>query len=189
MNAKPPLAIKTGLVLVLLLLLAISLRVAGKGVGRRVEDRPQTQAGSQPLPAVVVERLKRIEAPLQSLEGDAPASPRAAEPLYTASAMRDPLQSLLPPEESVAMSTMMEATAPTPHAPQPPVVALQGVFWGGAQPTAIINGQVYGVGDTVSGATIRVINRRGIELEFQGTTYLMTMQGTMTMLSQELSWR
>ena len=189
MNAKPPVAVTSGIVLALVLLLAIGLKVAGKGLGRA--DRPMAQGRAQSLTATVAEHLRQMEAPFQSPTVNPPAPQPAAEPLYTASAMRDPLQSLLPSEEPAAMSTTTDATAtPMPQAPQPPpVVALQGVFWGGVAPTAIINGQVYGIGDTVSGATIRAIDRRGIELEFQGTTYLMTMQGTTTMLSQELPWR
>ncbi|MBI4003896.1 MAG: hypothetical protein HY353_02640, partial [Candidatus Omnitrophica bacterium] len=178
MTAKPPIAVKAGILLALVLLLAISLKVAGKGVGRA--DQLMTQARSQPLTAAVAEHLKRLEAPFQSLEVTSPTPQPAAEPLYTASAMRDPLQSLLPPEESAAMSRTTDATAMSmPQAPQPPpVLALQGVFWGGAVPTTIINGRVYGIGETVSGATIRAIDRRGIELEFQGVSYRMTMQGT-----------
>lgn len=188
MNAKKPVAVKSGILLALVLLLVISLKVAGKGFGRADQDRPM----AQPLTVTVAEHLKRLEAPFESLTVSPPAPQPSAEPLYTASALRDPLQSLLPPEESAAMSTTTDATAamPMPQAPQPPpVVALQGVFWGGAVPTAIINGQVYGIGDTVAGATIRAIDRRGIELEFQGVSYLMTVKGTTTMLSQEWPWR
>jgi len=189
MSAKPPLAVKPGIVLAVGLLLAIGLKVASKGWGRA--DQLMAQARSQPLTAAVSAHLKQIEAPFQSLEVTSPAPQPAAEPLYAASVMRDPLQSLLPAEGPEVMSTTTtDTTTPTPQAPQlPPVVALQGLFWGGPVPTAIINGEVYRIGDTVSGATIRAIDRRGIELEFQGVTYLMTMQGTMTMLSQELPWR
>jgi len=189
MTAKPPIAVKAGILLVLVLLLAIGLKLAGKGLGRAYQ--PMTQARSQPLTAAVAEHLKRLEAPFQSLNANAAALQPSVEPLYTASALRDPLQSLLPSEEAVAMPTTTDATVmPMAQAPQlPPVVALQGVFWGGAVPTAIINGEVYGIGDAVSGATIRAIDRRGIELEFQGATYRMTMQGTTTRLSRELPWR
>ena len=190
MTAKPSIAVKSGIILALVIVLAVSLKVAGKGVGPAT--RPMAQARSQPLTEAVAEHLKQLEAPFQSLTVGLPAPQPSAEPLYTASAMRDPLQSLLPAQESAAMSATTDTTMMSmPQAPQmPPSVALQGVFWGSAVPTAIINGQVYGIGDTVSGATIRAITRRGIELEFQGTTYLMTMQGTMTtMLSQELPWR
>ena len=184
MNAKKSIAITSGILVALVLLLASGLKVAGKGLGRA--DRPM----AQPLTVTMAEHLKRMEAPFESLTVSPPAPQPPAEPLYTASAMRDPLQSLLPREELATMPTMTDAPAPMPQAPQPPpILALQGVFWGDAVPTAIINGQVYGIGDTVSGATIRAIDRRGIELEFQGASYRMTMQGTTTMLSQELPWR
>lgn len=198
MTAKPPIAAKLGIILALVIVLAIGFKVVSQGMGRADRSIPQTPSGTlaaapagkgQPLTAIVAEHLKQMEAPFQSLEVSPSAPQRSAEPLYTASAMRDPLQSLLPPESAPMSMTTINAPAPMPQAPQlPPVVALQGVFWGGAVPTAIINGEVYGIGDTVSGATIRAIDRRGIELEFQGATYLMTMQGT-TMLSQELPWR
>ena len=201
MSAKPPRAVEPGIILALGLVLAIGLKVASQGMGRAGRPMPQASSGalaaapagkSPSLAATMAEHLKQMEAPYQSLTVNSPAPPPAAEPLYTASAMRDPLQSLLPSEESAATSTTTThaAATPTPQAPTlPPVVALQGLFWGGAVPTVIINGKVYGIGDTVSGATIRGIDRRGIELEFQGMTYLITMQGTTTMLSQELPWR
>ena len=189
MTAKPSIAVKSGIILALVIVLAVSLKVAGKGVGPAT--RPMAQARSQPLTATVAEHLKQLEAPFQSLTASLPAPQPSAELLYTASAMRDPLQSLLPAESSAMPTTTADTTAmPAFQPPQPPpVLALQGVFWGGAVPTAIINGEVYRIGDTVSGATIRAIDRRGIELEFQGVSYRMTMQGTTTMLSRELPWR
>ncbi|MDP3704064.1 MAG: hypothetical protein Q8R78_06715 [Candidatus Omnitrophota bacterium] len=194
---KLPLAVKPRVVLALVIVLAIGFKVAGKGMGRA--DLKQAPSGAlaaaptgkaQSLTAVVAEHLKELEAPFQSLSASPSAPQPSAEPLYTASALRDPLQSLLPQESAVMSATTATTAMPTPQPPeQPPVVALQGVFLGGAVPTAIINGKVYGIGDAVSGATIRAIDRRGIELEFHGATYRMTMQGTMTLLSRELPWR
>ncbi|HAJ56863.1 MAG TPA: hypothetical protein DCL35_03725 [Candidatus Omnitrophica bacterium] len=48
-----------------------------------------------------------------------------------------------------------------------------GIVWGEAMPKAIINDEVYGIGDQVNEATIMNINKDGILLKFKDKEYLM----------------
>ncbi len=94
---------------------------------------------------------------------------------YTASALRDPLRSLLAREPAGRPSPDQGSSGGyavvSPPAPQPPAVTVQGLVWGGGTPQAIIDGQVYGVGEQVQGAIIVVIDDRGVEVEVQGQTF------------------
>ncbi len=108
----------------------------------------------------------------------APVKPRAmvkapapvpTSPVYTAQQVRDPLVSLLPmePPESIAQGASPGRTQPARQASIPPL-SLQGVLWGGAEPQAIINGEVYRVGDRIDEVRITGIDRRGVTVEFNG---------------------
>ncbi len=98
---------------------------------------------------------------------------------YTASVLRDPLESFLPHP-----STSLEATpspagttgiaanpiAPaTPREPPQSSLNIQGLIWGGPRPQAIISNRVYNVGDVLNGGTIASISRLGVALNYHGT--------------------
>ncbi|HEX9564656.1 MAG TPA: hypothetical protein VF981_11820 [Gemmatimonadaceae bacterium] len=109
------------------------------------------------------------------------------EPRYTAHELRDPFESLLPsairaaqaaPQPvmpGVPIDAGMGQTAVEP-AVQFPEIAVQGMLWGGPVPVAVIDGGVYQVGDTVSGARITAIERAGVTMEYQGVTALLAVQ-------------
>ena len=105
---------------------------------------------------------------------------RGAEPfttaaLYTAHELRDPLQTLLPaPPTQPTPSVQEHRPAPVAEI-HPPALQLQGIVWGGKKPRAIINNEVYGMGDAVAGATITSIASGSVSLEFQGTTFSLTL--------------
>lgn len=50
---------------------------------------------------------------------------------------------------------------------------VSGIVWGEAAPKAIINDQVYGIGDVVNEATIINIDKNGILWKFKNKEYLM----------------
>ena len=124
------------------------------------------------------------------------AAPAPGGPsVYTAQTLRDPLKGLLPPREPqhpVSAASSSSHEPPAAPAITPPQLSVQGLWWQGSKPMAIINGRIYGVGDQVEGATITAIHRTGITLTFQGTTMQVTTGGPPTKsgkLSQSAQWR
>ena len=107
-----------------------------------------------------------------------PAPVAAGGALYTAQHLRDPLASLLPQRPAVVSAAPVPAAgeqprpgSAAPNAAQsllPPVLRVQGLVWGEAEPKAIIDGRIYDVDDQVGGGTIVGIDHRGVVLEFQG---------------------
>lgn len=164
-----------GLLVVFLVVLAGSLKNVGLLRGRRA-PAPQTVAFiqhvdvSKTLPETFKEHWQRME-PQQEVATQTlrPASAALSAPLYNAHDLRDPLESLLP-EVPKAPVEEAAANAHQPlHVERPmPSLRVEGLWWETQQPRAIINGEVYGIGDQVSGATIRAIGRDGVTLEFDG---------------------
>ena len=130
---------------------------------------------SQSLQVSVQEYQKKMDQEVTSLQ-DTP-QPEVASPSvvnYTAQDLRDPLKSLLPPVPSPRTELRStDASAPVvaqSPKPSPAVLQIQGLFWGGTQPQAIINHRVYRVGESVEGAKIVTIDRAGVTLDHQGST-------------------
>lgn len=115
--------------------------------------------------------LSQLEAPLQrkAPEEEAPA----AAPHYAAQQLREPFESLLAPESAAASAA---ESSPAGAAVEQQPVVVQGLLWGGAAPTAIINHRLYRVGDTLDGAVIRSIDRQGVALERRGTLQRFTIR-------------
>lgn len=169
-----------GLVVLFAIVLTSTLRTLGVFNRRPAAAfaRPATVASNSApptLPSVVEEYRRKMEPQVEL-----PSIPSTSEPSettsYTAHELRDPLEPLLPrqpePESSLTMSASPELSPEwaTPTAPPTPHLVVQGLWWGGSQPRAIINDEVYGVGDTVGGAIIRAIGRAGVTIEFAGQT-------------------
>ena len=174
------------LVVVFAFTLSGSLR--GKGARRAHPPKPAVQVqqtnASKSLPTVFQERWKQLEQQVNRLQSKAqPISRAQGTPSYTAHALRDPLKSLLPeapsrPKELLQEPLNDQIATDTP-ALAPPPLTVQGVLWGGPRPSAIINGEVYGVGATVDGATITSIGRNGVEVDFGGNKiHLTTIPGS-----------
>ena len=102
---------------------------------------------------------------------------------YAAQSFRDPFESRLPAEPTLAGSAAT-AWGGSPYSPaggtptgnggpassfatQPPL-RVEGVVWGGPRPKAIINGNVYGVNDVVEGVKIMAIDHRGVAVDRGG---------------------
>lgn len=52
-------------------------------------------------------------------------------------------------------------------------LTVTGLVWGGDEPKAIINGEIYGIGDTINDAQIIEITKEGIKVSYQGTEHLL----------------
>lgn len=72
---------------------------------------------------------------------------------YSQSQDKNPFGSLLPQEEVVPIET--KAVEEVIEEEFPPM-ALQGVVWGGDFPQAIIDGEVYKVGDNIKGLNAKI---------------------------------
>lgn len=115
-----------------------------------------------------------------------PVEPAAPVPVarYTAHDLRDPLQSLLPTQKTAGSQGAIQQDAaggvepvvPTTPALPVPLLTVQGLWWGSEQPKAIINGDVYGVDETVDGAKILSIGRDGVIIEWGGQAIPLTTQ-------------
>jgi len=111
-----------------------------------------------------------------------PATAPAAR--YTAHDLRDPLKSLLPTPQAAGpqrgsqqdAARLGKPAAHTTPAPPLPQLTVQGLWWGSEQSKAIINGDVYGVHETVDGAKILSIGRDGVVIEWAGQAIHLTTQ-------------
>jgi len=81
---------------------------------------------------------------------------------YTSDNLRDPFTLNLP--QAPAASAQPKAL---------PQFKVDGFIWGSSIPQAIINGKVYGVGDTVESAKITKIDKTGVTILFNGSNYVI----------------
>ena len=92
---------------------------------------------------------------------------------YTASKLRDPLVSLLPAEQVPQLSAAQQPSVATAAPPQAPTVTVHGMIWGGLRPQALIDGQLYKIGDVVQGARIVSITQEGVTVAIRKATFLL----------------
>lgn len=105
----------------------------------------------------------------------APVTARAADEMippvtYTAEALRDPMVSVLPAPTPAAQE--MPAGALEGKAALPPAPVVQGLVWGGGRSQALIDGQVYDVGDMIGQAKILAVTRQGVTVSIAGAHYV-----------------
>ena len=94
---------------------------------------------------------------------------------YTAEQTRDPMQSLLPQPEPPPSIGSVVSTPQPPAPPQPPAVThLEGIVWSAGKRQAIIDGEVYVVGDAVGGGVIADIGRAGVIIRMPGGRFLVS---------------
>lgn len=157
-------ALERGLLVVMVGVLGIVLSRALRDV-RAWRPPPLAEESFPPPPPPPAEATPAVA-------GDAGSS----EPLYTAQTLRDPFDSLLskpaptpePPPQPLVEATSLPAQ-PVPPPVSSPSVVLQGVVWGGPEPVAIINHQVFRLGQTVGGSKIVRIDRQGVTIDVNGT--------------------
>lgn len=128
-------------------------------------------------------------APLQPPEDAAPAEPAFAVAINT-TASSAPLGmqrnfSLEDASTPAAPATPAPAPATTAGTAEPanatapatgPTFRLQGIFYRNANPSAMVNGKSVFVGDRVSGARVRAIERDNVTLEFDGQLKTLTLE-------------
>ena len=115
----------------------------------------------------------RAPAPGHPAAAAPPAAATPAQPqepaAYQAANVRDPLRSQLPSLQPKTPQVSSASAAPlAPPSPPRPTLQVQGVVWGGSTPRAIIDGEVYHVGDIVQGCRIVAIDSTGVTVDFGG---------------------
>ncbi len=175
MNAEKKNQVEKLAVIALLAVFGLTFSSALKnfGIGR---PRPVTapSAASEAAPARRVEPVA-LAAALESAPttvtptatshepSRSALAPSATASAYSAHDVRDPLKSLLPAPPSPSGQAVVTAARPAPIESWQ-AREVQGVIWGGSEPKAIIDQEVYGVGDLLDGATIVAIDRSGVRL-------------------------
>lgn len=183
-------------VLILLVLFVVVLVGSLKSVGVFGRNTPPPQAPEElPNLSPVVHQQVQGGLELGSASEGAPLQLQVSGvPMpsvsYTALAARDPLVPMLPlvgGESGKPVDAGEEAEVqPVPVVDRtstvsilgasPGPAALQGVIWGDGTPQAIINGEVYQLGDVLEQSQIVAINREGVTVRFQGRLYWMAVK-------------
>jgi hypothetical protein len=101
--------------------------------------------------------------------------------IYRADNLRDPFQSYL--ERPVGTPVYEPAAIPVPM----PVLHLQGLFWGGNFPQAIINNKVVKEGDTIAGVKIISIKKDGVTVLFSNIEHKLSPPGISNLESVQRS--
>jgi hypothetical protein len=153
-----------GLLCLFAVRLVRALRESGL-LGARPGPAPVVRASKNPS---TIKTFEAIEEKVLSAAPVQPAHGTPSAPLYTAQDLRDPMESLLPPEPKPELS---EAEVQARQSTRPPL-RLQGLVWGGKKPQAIINSRLYRVGESVEGSKILSIDRTGVTIEHYGHSAL-----------------
>lgn len=91
---------------------------------------------------------------------------------YAGSGFRDPFESQLP-EPVIGAPVQAAATEEEQiQLPEAPVITVESQISGGPIPQVIIGGKIFRVGDKVQEALIIRIDREGVEVLYQGRTFL-----------------
>lgn len=94
---------------------------------------------------------------------------------YKSGKLRDPFQPVVTSEEKkVTPDKKVDLKQPRFDFGK---LKVQGIIWGGRIPQAIINDQVLTVGDTIEGAEILNIDKKGITLSSNGALNNLTVSG------------
>ena len=120
-------------------------------------------------------RLGILEETQEPPADAAPVPPVTEEVTYTASEFRDPMASLLPGEAGPSVTEpAVSLSEEMAQSPGPPSIDVQGIIWGPHRPQALIDGEVYDLGDTIhreGDIHIMEIDRDGITVDVQGATF------------------
>lgn len=90
---------------------------------------------------------------------------------YTALDMRDPFESQLP--QIIEEPTKEGVTQAVREPVAPPQLIVESLIAGGYIPQAIIGGRIYRIGDKVGEPLITDITKEGVEVLYQGQTFLL----------------
>jgi hypothetical protein len=79
------------------------------------------------------------------------------------------------PQDRVIPNTNDVTAGSSPETPAFPELKLQSIIYRERNPAALINGQMVGVNDVVSGATIKDIERQRVTVEWNGSNRALTL--------------
>lgn len=165
------------LLLVFAVILARSLKQLGllgkqpSAAAQKTVDAVEPEAPATTMKSAARDYRENFEPKTEAVKKDQKPAP-APGVAYTSQNLRDPLVSLLPkpkPPSPAAVNKPKVQAAEKPPAPLPPLM-VKGLMWGGSKPQAVINGQLYSVGEVVDGATVKAIAADGVTFEFNGQT-------------------
>jgi hypothetical protein len=101
---------------------------------------------------------------------------------YKSSSLRDPFSTYFTKEEPKA------ATQVSNNSMKPALditkLRVQGIIWGVKNPQAIINDQVLSIGNTIEGAEILSIEKKGITLSSNGVVFDLVAPGQSAVLDK-----
>lgn len=89
---------------------------------------------------------------------------------YSGSSFRDPFVSQLP--KPIIEGTKQAGARLAEGQIQPPAIEVESQISGGPVPQAIIGGKIFRLGDKVQDALITKITKEGVEVLYQGRTFL-----------------
>ncbi len=94
-----------------------------------------------------------------------------SEPEY-----KDPFEPLLPEEEADIRPTQRRSVEDDES--YPPAISIEGVLWGTLNPSTIIDGEVYKVGDAIKGVGAQVfkIEKNDVFISYGEKIYKMQVQ-------------
>jgi|GEM_PF-6623848 len=104
---------------------------------------------------------------------------------YAADSYRDPFKSYI---EKVVVDPNKKEPEPEIIAKPFPTLEIEGVFWGGKYPVALINNKIWKEGDVLEEAQIRTIDKQRITFLFGNRQYeqaLSAAQATLLSVSQK----
>ena len=105
---------------------------------------------------------------------------------HTDLSLRDPFASWLPkPAIEVTAKPVTGPSGETQHGQiQPPAITVTSQISGGPLPQAVIDGKIFRVGDKAQGALITKITKEGVEVLYQGQTFLYPAPSRMMRYNQ-----
>lgn len=102
---------------------------------------------------------------------------------YRSGQLRDPFQSYIIREKQAQQTTPgVEVMGPKVDLSR---LEVQGLIWGGKLPQALINGKVLIIGDSIEGAEILNIDKKGVTLNFAGEILNLSAPGRNSIVNKE----
>ena len=89
---------------------------------------------------------------------------------YTRTGLRDPF---LSPFDKEKEEKRLKLDEERPRYTKMPTLKIEGMVWNSPRPQAIINGEIFNIGESIKGATIIEINREGVVFVFEGEKVIL----------------
>lgn len=104
---------------------------------------------------------------------------------YKSGELRDPFASVMAKEEKRQDSQKQGAAELNQPKINLSALDVEGIIWGGKMPQAIINNKVLVAGDSIDGAEILSIDKKGITLSFAGEVVNLSAPGQNPVLKEK----